>query len=154
MALSGKEIKGFEKSLTRLFLVGQNLDWISLCDNQDYVTLRCEVIAAEGCNESNDKYGWDIIEKLGRDPKEDLLLIIQNKPRKLLHVFEKGDEFSVGMISELNDFYHDSEYVNVTGAPLLFPSLAFSNSEARISGWYWFGFGAILIGLIAFSYFG
>jgi len=118
--LNEKNVRNFEKKLVRLFHLGQPKEWITLCDSEDKITLLFEVISFKDLDYIKEKYGWDIREMLSREPEKALLMVIQNEPRKLLHVFERGHEFEVSMIPELTDTYGISDYTSLQGARLLF----------------------------------
>lgn len=143
--MQDKDIDAFEDKLNRLFHVGEPTEWIALCDSTHKITLLCELIRAKDHDYMNEKYGWNIPEKLSSKPKHTLLLIIQNEPRELLHVFQRGSQFSPSMIPELKRFYDVSDYTNINGAKLLF-------GKFPISGRVIFFLFAIMIGLIAFTY--
>ena len=118
--MNEKNVRNFEKKLVRLFHLGQPKEWITLCDSEDKITLLFEVISFKDIDYMKEKYGWDIREILSREPKTALLMVIQNEPRKLLHVFDREHDFDISMIPELTDTYAISEYTSLQGARLLF----------------------------------
>lgn len=118
--LSAKNVKYFEKELLRLYHVGSAGNWIALVDAESRITLLCELIAADALEYMKQTRGWDIEERIGRKPQRTLLLVIDGKTNTLLHVFEKGQKFSVSQIDEMHKFYEISEDLNLRGGKLLF----------------------------------
>jgi len=143
--MNNKEIALFEDSLIRLFHVGRPMEWIALHDSEDEMTLLCELISANSHEYMKKKYGWNIPKMLSHEPKNTLLLLIQKQPKKLLRVFERGNDFSISMVPELVDFYKISEQLNLTGAKLLFTKTKFSARVLVL-------LISIIVVLIAFTY--
>ena len=116
--IEAKKIKSFEKEVTRLVHLGEAGRWVALVDTECRMTLLCEVIKAGDRDYMRENYGYDIDWHFDEEPTKNLLLIIKgNKgsPNDLLHAFESGRRFSLSEIPELENFYLNSDDVNVRG---------------------------------------
>ena len=117
--IEAKKIKLFENAVTRLFYVGEAGRWVSLVDSECSMTLLCEVIKAGDREYMKEHHGYDINSHLDTEPTKNLLLIIKvnskDSSNELLHAFESGGDFSLSKITELENFYLNSDDVNFRG---------------------------------------
>lgn len=113
-----KKIKLFENAIKRLFYVGDAGRWVALVDGEGRPTLLFEVIKPNDRDYIKENYGYDVDSHLDVEPKRNLLLIMRCEPDELLRVFERGSDFSLAQIPELEGFYLASNDIYLRGMGL------------------------------------
>jgi len=118
--LNRKKTEHFRLCLNKLLICGRPSDFIALETSEGELHLSANLIHANDVEKENKKNNWDIDSVLGRAPNDVTMLIVDQKNRELMAVFERGEKIPEPVFHGIKGYYKNTLRINVDGSRHIF----------------------------------